>query len=255
MIPRHQSKSGEFSIWRSLVAALILCAMCPAMCLPMAAQDASSQTDINEAHAAYLERSDLQLERPEEPPEEIVIEPPRERPGWAIAFGRFLDSIFGALAPLLQILFWLVVAGVIGGVLYFIFSEVARARLGGDKGDSSKQGDDVIIDVRPDEATARTLLEEADALARAGKFAEAVHLLLFRSIEDIQTRLDGGVPRSLTAREIGGLGLLPDRARTALSPIIRLVERSFFGGQDVDEGGWTQARASYESFAFGEGWT
>ena len=82
-----------------------------------------------------------------------------------------------------------------------------------------------------------------------------MHLLLFRSIEDIQTRIEIGVPRSLTAREIGKLGFLPDRARTALSPIIAIVERSFFGGRDVDESGWHTARASYEDFAFGEQWT
>ena len=99
------------------------------------------------------------------------------------------------------------------------------------------------------------MLEEADALAHAGKFAEAVHLLLFRSIEDIQTRVETGVPRSLTAREIGRLGFLPDRARTALGPIIAIVERSFFGGRDVDQAGWQTARASYEDFAFGGEWS
>ena len=63
------------------------------------------------------------------------------------------------------------------------------------------------------------------------------------------------MPRSLTAREIGSLGYLPGRARSALGPIIAIVERSFFGGRDVDESGWQTARASYEDFAFGEGWT
>jgi hypothetical protein len=48
---------------------------------------------------------------------------------------------------------------------------------------------------------------------------------------------------------------LPDRVRNALTPIIRIVERSFFGGRDVDEAGWKQARASYHAFAFGEAWT
>ena len=65
-------------------------------------------------------------------------------------------------------------------------------------------------------------------------------------------RRAGGVPQSLTAREIERLGDLPERARAALSPIIRLVEKSFFGDQPVDQGGWKEARASYEAFAFKE---
>ena len=67
-------------------------------------------------------------------------------------------------------------------------------------------------------------------------------------------RLEGGVPRSLTAREIGGLGQLPEQAKLALNPIIMIVERSFFGDRDVDAPDWKTARGSYERFAFGEGW-
>ena len=40
----------------------------------------------------------------------------------------------------------------------------------------------------PEEAGARSWLEEADALAREGRFAEAIHHLLFRSVEDICRR-------------------------------------------------------------------
>jgi hypothetical protein len=58
----------------------------------------------------------------------------------------------------------------------------------------------------------------------------------------------------MTAREIAGLGRLPERAKRGLKPIIQVVERSFFGGRAVDEGGWHEARRSYEDFAFGEAW-
>ena len=108
-----------------------------------------------------------------------------------------------------------------------------------------------IEDQRPDPKRAATLLEEADALAAEGRFAEAVHLLLFRSIEDLRERRSGGVPQSLTAREISSLSDLTQRTREALSPIIRIVENSFFGGRPVDQTGWQSARSSYESFAFG----
>jgi len=214
-------------------------------------EDWRPQTDLDAldaAHEAYAARSDLQLERPEwdAPP----LEPPKPPPGWLVTLSEFL----GLFAPLFQILFYLIIAAVVLGFLYFVFGEALRVRFGGSGKGKADEGDDIMVDLRPDAAMARSLLEEADALARAGKFAEAVHLLLFRSIEDIQTRLEGGVPKSLTAREIGGLSNLPERARRGLGPIIGIVERSFFGGRDVDSAGWQEARASYEDFAFGEGW-
>ncbi len=212
--------------------------------------DFKPKTDLagfEAVHEAYLKKSGLQLERPEfnEPPPEI-----KPVPGWLRAIGAFLD----ALGPLFQILFIAMLVAIIGGFLYFVFGEAVRVRFGGKRLKKDKSEDDVLPDIRPDAQAALSLLEEADALARAGRFAEAVHLLLFRSIEDIQGRLEGGVPHSLTAREIGGLRQLPERAKRALGPIIRIVEHSFFGGRDVDEGNWQTARQSYEQFAFGEGW-
>lgn len=202
---------------------------------------------VEEAHKAYLRDNDLQLTRPEQ--EDIEIEP-TEPPDWLQAFARFIES----LAPVFKIIFWAAVVLVVAGLVYFLFGEAIRMRLGFSREPKDKPSDDVLTDIRPDADRARSLLEEADALAREGRFAEAVHLLLFRSIEDVQERLDGGVPTSLTAREIAGLGSLPDRARRALRPIIQIVESSFFGGRDVDADGWQSARRSYEDFAFGEGW-
>ena len=204
---------------------------------------------LDAAHDAYTRRSDLQLERPEwdAPPPELPDPPP----DWLLGLSKFL----GSLAPVFQFLFYAIVLVVVAGFLYFLFGEALRVRFGKSGAGKVSEGDDVLVDVRPDAAMARGLLEEADTLARAGKFAEAVHLLLFRSIEDIQTRLEGGVPKSLTAREIGSLNRLPERARKGLGPIIAIVERSFFGGRDVDGESWREARASYEDFAFGEGWS
>jgi hypothetical protein len=216
-----------------------------------AAGDLPLETDlerVDRAHAVYLRDGELQLSRPEQ---EIAAAQPDPPPDWMAAFGRFLE----ALGPLFQVIFWIAVGLVVAGLLYFLFGEAIRLRLGGRRKPKDQPGDDVLIDIRPDAASARSLLEEADALAQAERFAEAVHLLLFRSIEDIQERVQGGVPRSLTAREIASLGRLPDRARHALKPIILIVERSFFGGRSVDADGWQEARRSYQAFAFGEGWT
>ena len=206
-------------------------------------------------HEAYLAEDALQLERPDTEPEEIDfdVDDPQRPPGW-------LTDFFQALGPIFKILFYIGAGLIVAFIAYHILATLFDFRLSDFLGDKNKNGkdssgDDVLHNLKPDEAAARTLLEQADALAREGKFAEAVHLLLFRSIEDIQTRREQRLSTALTAREIGQLDDLPAKPRAALGPIIQIVERSFFGGQPVDEPGWKTARKSYEDFAFGEAWS
>jgi len=209
------------------------------------------QDDFDDAHAALLEGDRLQFERPvraaEAPPE--YREPP--------AFFRWLGNLFGALGPVFQILFYIGILAIGAGVLYFIATQIPKIRMRKMrlKTEDTGQTDHIISTVRPDQKKARSWLEEADALAKEGKFSEAVHLILFRSIEDIQSRQKQRIPTALTAREIERLEGLPERPRNALGPIISLVERSFFGGHKLDAESWASARSAYEDFAFGEAWT
>ena len=106
----------------------------------------------------------------------------------------------------------------------------------------------------PEEAPARSWLEEADALAREGRYAEAVHHLLFRSIEDIGKRRPNIVRPALTSREIGAAEAIPSRARELFAAIARLVERSLFGGRPVGENDWLEARGAYSDFALAGAW-
>lgn len=238
-----------YRFWQRLCLALVFAlALGAPLALAQAAEPESAPQTFEELHAAYLADDELQHERPGP----AVIEPVQREPrsGWQVAIGNFFADIFDAIGPLLGYVGLGILALLIGWLLWFMFGEALSARFGRSGKQTEQVEDSTIEDVRPDAQTARSWLEEADELARQGRFAEAVHLLLFRSIEDIQTR-KGAVPRSLTAREIGGLGDLPERARSALDPIIRVVERSFFGGRDVDADGWKTARSSYEDFAFG----
>lgn len=206
---------------------------------------------LDRVMAAYEADESLQRDRPEWEPEPAQFEPrePRER-------NSFLDAIAGffrAIGPLLGYLLIALIALAIMAGLFMVFGESLTLR-GRQKEKQAAPDVSTVPDLRPDRAAATTLLEDADALAAQGRFAEAVHLLLFRSIDDIQDKHSGLVARSLTSREIGALSILPVPIRDSLSPIIRIVERSFFGGRTVDETGWKEARASYESFAFGGAW-
>ncbi len=210
-----------------------------------------SEDRLDRAMAAYQADDSFQRERPEWQPEAVEFEDfePNQPNGLVRAIAAFFEAIGGILGYLLAAI---VIIAILAGV-YMVFGESQTLRLR-QKEKAAAPDVSVVPDLRPEARRARALLEDADALAAEGRYAEAVHLLLFRSIDDIQEKKTGLIGRSLTAREIGALGVLPDWIRTALAPIIRIVERSFFGGEDVTESGWREARASYETFAFGEAW-
>lgn len=101
----------------------------------------------------------------------------------------------------------------------------------------------------PDAAAAGALLADADRLAQAGRFDEAVHLLLRRSFDDIaRARPDWLTPAS-TAREIAQLRALPAPARAAFAVIAQDVERSRYALDPLGPPDWARARAAYAAFA------
>ena len=106
----------------------------------------------------------------------------------------------------------------------------------------------------PEIAGVHSWLEEADALAGEGRFAEAVHHLLFRSIEDISSRRPALARPALTSRELASSKLIPIRARELFTGIARLVERSLFGGAPVSQDDWLTAREAYSGFALPSAW-
>ncbi|MGE0190720.1 MAG: DUF4129 domain-containing protein [Planctomycetota bacterium] len=83
-------------------------------------------------------------------------------------------------------------------------------------------------------------LDEAEQLALEGRHAEAVHLLLLRSLRVLAEA--HGLPASLTSREIVRDIPMPDAAREALADLVGEVERSLFGGRPVDESAWLRCR-------------
>src|SRR6185503_5336642 len=123
------------------------------------------------------------------------------------------------------------------------------------KGPTAAGVDDRIMDWRPPVARARALLSDADRLAAEGHFAEAVHLLLFRSIEDLDAKRPHAVKPALTSRDILDLTGLPAMARKALSRLVATVEWSFFGGRPVEAQDFAACRRAYEEFAFPDAWT
>jgi hypothetical protein len=101
----------------------------------------------------------------------------------------------------------------------------------------------------PQASAARALLDEADRLATDGHYDQAVQLLLYRSIEDIE-RWRGGIVRpSSTARDIAAFDALPMSARAVFGRIAALVERGIFARRPLAAEDWRTARDAYAGFA------
>jgi len=88
---------------------------------------------------------------------------------------------------------------------------------------------------------------EADELARRGNFAEAMHILLLRSVEELRRNLRISIAASLTSREILYHIALPSEGRPVLSDIISRVEVSYFGGHRPGADDYKACRDSFDA--------
>lgn len=208
----------------------------------MAQAGAYAEQALTAAHNALLRERGVQFDFPD-----YVPPTPPELPNWLKALADILDVLGPAPG-------WIFVGGLaLGGalLLFFIARELLYTRLPGRK--PRPQGE-AAEDWRPAERAALSLLEDADRLAAEGRYEEAVHLLLFRSIEDMAARRPQAVRPALTSRDLARAEGLPSEARSAFSTIAAAVERSFFGGRPVDAAGFAACRRAYEGFALPGAW-
>ena len=90
-------------------------------------------------------------------------------------------------------------------------------------------------------------LDEVDALAAAGRFAEAIHLLLLRTIAALP-RAAAALSPSLTSRELLGHASFRPGAQEAMAGLVDAVEVSLFGGRPVPEAAYRECRARFDRF-------
>ncbi len=196
--------------------------------------------------------------------------PPPQAPEWLKHFGAWLGKLLEPVGrfllwldsllprwPYARILLWGVLAIVVGAVAWATYQRLRHGtwrwpwRL-------TRRAATVAVapapEWAPEAAPAREWLREADALAAQGRFAEAVHHLLRRSIDDIARRRPRLVRPALTSRELSASDAIPASARDLFAGIARLVERSLFGGRSVGPDDWSTARAAYKDFALPGAW-
>jgi hypothetical protein len=138
---------------------------------------------------------------------------------------------------------WVVVAIAVGILLYAMRDLIPFWRVGGD--DAWTQEDGTPGDGRPDDQA--VVLGEADELAAAGHFVEAMHVLLLQGLAHMRHRLDQQFSDSLTSREILTSTNLPEMARAALRDVVNRVELTYFGKRPAALADYTACRESFNA--------
>ena len=202
--------------------------------------DVMRDPEFAKVHARLVADKSTQFELPAFVPPEI--------PAWIKPTGAF----FKWLLPAFPYIFWGAVALVVGLVAWFIVNESRGMAFRWPW--QRKPVAEEETEWAPDETAARALLTEAEALAAAGRYAEAARLLLRRSVEDIARRRPEFLKPSVTARDISVADAIPGGARKAFAAIARVVEVSAFGSAAVSADAWTQCRTAYGEFALAGSW-
>lgn len=219
-----------------------------------AASDTSSQSWlldpelVEPGYSQTIAGGTIQTAFPPPPP------PPPPTPEWLRSLFDAIGNFFQWSAPAAKPLMWIAVALVLLFLLYHFVPAFARwvdnlpfRRKAGDGDAEDGAG-------LAEAGAARSLLAEADALAAEGRFAEAVHLLLYRSVEDIEGRRPGLVKPAMTSRDLAEARDLPAAAQGAFSRIARAVEISLFGGRSIDAGAWQTCRSAYAELTVPKNW-
>ena len=204
----------------------------------LAVSGATANTDADalaHAHTALLRNSDLQFSLP-------AYQEPKV-PDWLQTLGQLI----GAAAPIFPYIFYAGLLLGVAAILFFIIRELIGWRFPG-----FRRRKPVVLaepEWSPTPERARVLLADADRLAAEGRFGEAAHLLLFRSIDDIDGRWPNLVRPALTSRDIAAHRGLPERARQTFGDIARIVERAVFGGRALSAEDFAFCRRAYETLA------
>jgi hypothetical protein len=203
------------AVRRSLFA--ILCLSC-VLCLPLAAQ---TPQEAQRAAEQAIRRLDLQTELPRgAEPVRFTFKLPEE-------------------------VLWLVIVIAVAFLLYAFrdLLPILRTRQGG-----AWDADGAV----PEAVAARSpaaVLGAADELAAAGRFVEAMHVLLLQSLAEIRARLDEQFADSLTSREILRRARLSETGRRSLRDIVDRVEWTYFGEHPAALPDYAACRESFNALA------
>lgn len=147
----------------------------------------------------------------------------------------FPSFSLGPWAVLVRILMWIGLAAVVALAIAWVVNRIGvRAR------------DEVVDPGMGAPAPLEIPLESAERLAAAGRFAEAIHVLLLETLAALSRAAQ--LAPSLTSREIVSRVPLPARARDALAGLVLAVEISRFGGTPAGERDYRACLERFHAF-------
>lgn len=201
---------------------------------------------MDEFARAYEEmRADPDVQFEQIPPPEAPTPP-----DWLSRFFQWLGELLAPAGNFLvdhwQVIKWGLIIGGVALLLYLLYRLVGPDLM---RRKSTRPEAEEWV---PEEAAALALLEDADKLAAQGRFDEATHLLLQRSVSQIAQARPELIEPSSTAREIASASALPEKARTAFGVIAQRVERSLFALSSLSREDWQAARDAYAEFALAD---
>lgn len=198
------------------------------------------------AHAQVLRDKSVQFSHVD------LVQAKKPVPDWLEALTDWIAKAIEFISPAIAVLFWLGLVCLVLLLVYFILTEVVQVdALQKSTTDKTTKAEP---EWRPDSQVARDLLAAADALAADGKFNDAVHLILLRSIEDIERFRPTTIRPALTARDIGAMPALPEAAKPIFQRIAAAVEKALFAGLTIESSEFVSCREAYVRFALPEEW-
>lgn len=149
------------------------------------------------------------------------------------------------LASIANVVLWVLSIAVAGILLVWLVKELVldRDAIGADDGPAPPAS------APPDEAVIARPLGDAELFAGEGRYAEAIHVLLLRTLDELRRRSPTAIPRALTSREILARVPLHERARRELGGLVTAVELTHFGGEVPSEAEYRLCRDHFERFA------
>ena len=150
----------------------------------------------------------------------------------------------GPLSDLASMLLWgLVAVGaiVIGATIY--------RQAAGYTGDDEAPARDRKVTDEQLAAVVERPRDDADELAAQGRFADAIHTLLLRTLHELASQHLVRVTPSMTSREILARVALQGEARAALAGLIVAVEQTWFGDEVPSADDYQRCRAQFDRFA------
>lgn len=238
--PRWRGRTG--GAWRRAAPVLavlavlalpvfVLSAMSPAA---VAQQGLHGAEDVAASRDRVLGDGRYQTEKPA--PQEVPDVEPWVIPPWLV------KTILWALGA--------VVAGLVIFFLVGLARDLVQGRRGrGQAAEAPPAETPGVTAVPPQrhEAEQRSL-DEADALAAAGRFSEAIHLLLLVALERLRQELGPRVAPAMTGREVLRLAAIPGTASAPLQRMVALSEINHFGGRSAAEPDYRRCREDFLRF-------